>query len=142
MLPQAASALPHRLPARLGGGVPWRQFNRRPALGVGKRDMGIRDILGGNLSRELRLAMLYLMLSNGALCTAAALASGLGTGLRTVYRDIERLRAAGLDIEGTSHEGYRLAAKPELTPLFLTRAERSALAAVAPTGLKARLRKL
>ena len=97
---------------------------------------------GGITKRPVRLALTYLMLADGARCTAAGLAGGTGSAKRTVYRDIESLRSAGLEIEGTSHEGYVLAKAPELSPLFLTRAERTALLAVAPAGLKARLRGL
>ena len=104
--------------------------------------MGTQATIGSNLPRGIRLATLYLMLADGALCTAAALAAATGSGTRTVYRDLDRLRAAGLEIEGTTRLGYRLSAKPELTPLLLTRAERTALVAVAPAALKGRLRGL
>lgn len=90
----------------------------------------------------MRLAMITLMLSDGGLHTAAALAEATGAGRRTVYRDIERLRSAGLDVGGASRTGYRLRRAPELAPLFLTRAERTALLAVAPAGLRSRLRGL
>jgi predicted DNA-binding transcriptional regulator YafY len=86
--------------------------------------------------------MTYLMLADGATCTAAQIGAATGASTRTVFRDIERLRAGGLEIEGTPRTGYALAATPELTPLFLTPAERTALVAVAPTGLKAKLRGL
>ncbi len=90
----------------------------------------------------MRLATLYLVLADGGLHTAAALAAATGAAVRTVYRDVGQLRATGLDVEGTPRLGYRLAEVPELTPLFLTRAERAALLAVAPAGLKAKLRGL
>jgi len=100
------------------------------------------DEYGSNTSRPVRLATLYMALSDGGTLTAAALAEATGAGKRTIYRDIDRLRAAGLAIDGSSHVGYSLAAIPELSPLFLTRAERTALAAVAPAGLKGKLRAL
>ncbi|MSP95631.1 MAG: HTH domain-containing protein [Betaproteobacteria bacterium] len=90
----------------------------------------------------MRLATLYLVLVDGGQHTAAMLAEATGAGMRTVYRDIDRLRAVGLEIEGTSRLGYRLTEFPELTPLFLTRSERAALVAVAPAALKAKLRRL
>ncbi len=90
----------------------------------------------------MRLAMIYLMLADGFSQTAEALSEATGAGKRTIYRDIERLRAAGLEVTGTPRLGYTLESAPELTPLFLTKAERSALVAVAPSGLKARLRAL
>jgi predicted DNA-binding transcriptional regulator YafY len=104
--------------------------------------MSTEDDSGTNTERPMRLATLYLVLAEGGLCTASALGDATGASLRTVYRDIERLRAAGLEIEGTPRQGYRLLAAPQLTPLFLTRAERAELVAVAPAGLKAKLRGL
>lgn len=97
---------------------------------------------GNNHMRPMRLVMLYLMLADGGRHTAAALAEATGAGRRTVYRDIERLRAAGLEVEGTSRLGYRLLEFPELAPLFLTRAERTVLIALAPAALKTKLRGL
>lgn len=90
----------------------------------------------------MRLMLIYMELSGGVTRTAATLAEATGAGKRTVYRDIDRLRAVGLQIEGTTRQGYRLLETPELTPLFLTRAERTALVAVAPAALKAKLRGL
>src|SRR5437868_14793147 len=95
---------------------------------------------GSITSRPMRLASIYLRLADGIAVTAEALAETTGAGLRTIYRDIDRLRAAGLPIEGTRRMGYTLGAAPELTPLFLSRAERTALVAVAPAGLKVKLR--
>ncbi len=46
------------------------------------------------------------------------------------------------DIRGTPRLGYELMETPQLRPLFLTRAERAALVAVAPAALKAKLRRL
>lgn len=90
----------------------------------------------------MRLVMLYFLLADGGRHTAVALAEATGAGRRTVYRDIERLRAAGLLVEGTPRLGYRLPELPELSPLFLTPAERTALVALAPAALKAKLRGL
>ena len=90
----------------------------------------------------MRLATIYLILADGEVQTASALAEATGAGKRTVYRDVERLRAAGLAIEGTTRLGYSLQEVPELAPLFLSKAERAALVAVAPAGLKAKLRRL
>ena len=55
----------------------------------------------------MRLASIYLVLADGGLHTAATLAEATGAGMRTVYRDIERLRAVGLAIEGTSRLGFQ-----------------------------------
>lgn len=104
--------------------------------------MASAEEYGSNTERPMRLATIYLMLADGVVQTADALAEATGAGRRTIYRDIERLRAAGLSIEGTPRYGYTLAAVPELAPLFLSKAERAALVAVAPAGLKAKLRAL
>lgn len=104
--------------------------------------MSLTSENGSNHMRPMRLVMLYLMLADGGRHTAAALAEATGAGRRTVYRDIERLRAAGLKVEGTSRLGYRLLEFPELAPLFLTRAERTTLIGLAPAALKTKLRGL
>ena len=104
--------------------------------------MASDDENGSNTARPMRLATIYLMLADGDILTASMLAEATGAGKRTIYRDIERLREAGLEIEGTTRMGYTLAEIPALSPLFLTRAERTALVAVAPSGLKAKLRGL
>jgi biotin operon repressor len=92
--------------------------------------------------RPARLAILYLILAGGAVQTAQALAFATGASTRTIYRDLASLRAAGLSIQGTPKLGYELTEAPELTPLFLSRAERTALAGVAPAALRAKLRAL
>ena len=97
---------------------------------------------GSITSRPMRLASIYLMLADGIAVTAEEMAETTGAGVRTIYRDIDRLRAAGLSVEGTRRLGYTLQEEPELTPLFLTKSERSALVAVAPGALKAKLRGL
>lgn len=104
--------------------------------------MASAEEYGSITSRPMRLASIFLMLADGIAVTAEDLAATTGAGVRTVYRDIERLRAAGLAVEGTQRLGYTLGQAPELTPLFLTKAERAALVAVAPAGLKAKLRGL
>lgn len=104
--------------------------------------MASSDEYGSITSRSMRLASIYMILADGMSQSASALAEATGAGKRTVYRDIERLRAAGLEIEGTPRLGFTLAETPQLSPLFLTRAERTALVAVAPAGLKAKLRGL
>jgi predicted DNA-binding transcriptional regulator YafY len=104
--------------------------------------MGLSEEIGSNRARPMRLAMIYLTLAGGGKWTALALAEATGAGERTIYRDMERLRSAGLAVTGAPKLGYTLEAVPELTPLFLTRAERTALLGVAPAALKARLRAL
>ena len=60
--------------------------------------------------------------------TAARLARETEVSLRTVYRDIETLRAAGARIEGEAGYGYTLAEDPALPPAQLDRHEVEALA--------------
>ncbi len=104
--------------------------------------MSSEEDSGSNGPRPVRLAMLYRMLVDGGLHTAVSLGEATGASKSTVYRDVARLREAGLEIEGTTRLGYRLPRVPELSPLFLTRSERAALVAVAPAGLRAKLRAL
>lgn len=60
--------------------------------------------------------------------TARALAEETGVSLRTLYRDIDSLRAAGARIEGERGYGYRLTEDHALPPQTLDRDEIEALA--------------
>jgi predicted DNA-binding transcriptional regulator YafY len=60
--------------------------------------------------------------------TAARLAEETGVSLRSLYRDIESLRAAGALIEGERGYGYRLIEDVALPPQMLDRDEMEALA--------------
>ncbi len=86
------------------------------------------------MSNPIRLFQLYLNLAQSGKATAARLADNLGVSERTVYRDIERLRAAGVPVEGESHSGFRLREWPELPALFLSREEMGVLAAGAKSA--------
>lgn len=59
--------------------------------------------------------------------TAEALARETEVSLRTLYRDIEALRAGGARIEGAAGYGYTLAEDPALPPQSLSRLEIEAL---------------
>ena len=59
--------------------------------------------------------------------TAERLATETEVSLRTIYRDIEALRASGARIEGAAGYGYTLAEDPALPPQNLTRLEIEAL---------------
>ena len=59
--------------------------------------------------------------------TAARLAEETGVSLRSLYRDIESLRAAGARIEGARGYGYRLVEDISLPPQTLDRLEIEAL---------------
>jgi predicted DNA-binding transcriptional regulator YafY len=60
--------------------------------------------------------------------TAARLAEETGVSLRSLYRDIDSLRAAGARIEGERGYGYRLTEDYALPPQTFDRAEIEALA--------------
>ncbi|PIE11962.1 MAG: transcriptional regulator [Rhodobacterales bacterium] len=59
--------------------------------------------------------------------TAARLAEETGVSLRTLYRDIDALRAGGARIEGEAGLGYTLTEDPALPPQQLSRLEVEAL---------------
>ncbi|MEO5614490.1 MAG: YafY family protein, partial [Cypionkella sp.] len=59
--------------------------------------------------------------------TAARLAGEAGVSPRTLYRDIEALRAAGALIDGAAGYGYTLTEDPALPPQMFTRLEVEAL---------------
>lgn len=60
--------------------------------------------------------------------TGAALAAELGVSLRTLYRDVDALRAQGADIEGEAGVGYVLRSGFLLPPLMFRDEELEALA--------------
>lgn len=64
---------------------------------------------------------------DGARHQASHLATTLGVSQRTLYRDIDRLRDAGLPIEGQRGVGYVMRAPVTLPPLDLTATEMEAL---------------
>jgi hypothetical protein len=107
-----------------------------------EQTMGDGDENGSIASRPMRLFSIYLMLGEGPATTAAALSAVTGAAISTIYRDIGRLRAAGLAVKGTQKMGYTIDAAPELAPLFLTKEERTALVALAPAGVRGKLREL
>jgi predicted DNA-binding transcriptional regulator YafY len=74
-----------------------------------------------------RLFEITQLLQSGQLLRASDIAKRLGVSQRTVYRDMDRLVAAGQPVEGTRGEGYRLAATVPLPPLTLTPEELEAL---------------
>lgn len=59
--------------------------------------------------------------------TAARLAEETGVSLRTLYRDIEALRAGGALIDGAAGLGYSLTEDPALPPQMFARLEVEAL---------------
>lgn len=73
------------------------------------------------------LRLLQAMRVMPAPITALRLAEETGVSLRSLYRDIDSLRAAGARIEGERGYGYRLVEDFALPPQTLTRAEIEAL---------------
>ncbi len=76
--------------------------------------------------RLLRLLQTMRMMS--APITARRLAEETGVSLRSLYRDIDSLRAAGARIEGERGYGYRLTEDRALPPQTFSRGEIEALA--------------
>ena len=81
------------------------------------------------MSSPMRLFQIYTKIVETGTASAAHLAEGLGVSERTIYRDIERLRAAGAPIEGERRSGYKLREWPEFPALFLNREELGVLVA-------------
>lgn len=79
------------------------------------------------MARSDRLFDLLQVLRDHDTHTAQALATRLGVSVRTLYRDMETLAAAGVPVEGTRGTGYRLAPLTTLPPLSLTAAEMEVL---------------
>ncbi|MFV0513971.1 MAG: helix-turn-helix transcriptional regulator [Jhaorihella sp.] len=81
------------------------------------------------MARSDRLfRLLQAMRMMAAPITAARLAEETGVSLRSLYRDIDSLRAAGARIEGERGYGYRLVEDIALPPQMLDRNEIEALA--------------
>lgn len=75
--------------------------------------------------RLFRLLTAFRMLPQPV--TAARLAEETGVSERTLYRDIQALRAAGALIDGEAGAGYTLTEDPALPPQMFTRLEVEAL---------------
>lgn len=74
-----------------------------------------------------RLFQIILMLRNGRVITARALAEALEVSERTIYRDIADLIASGAPIDGEAGVGYRLRRGYQVPPLMFTGDELEAL---------------
>ncbi|EAR51622.1 hypothetical protein OG2516_01846 [Oceanicola granulosus HTCC2516] len=85
-----------------------------------------------------RLSALMQALKRPGPHRAADLAARLAVTPRTIYRDMDTLRDAGVPLEGTPGRGYRITAALSLPPLHLDADELEALqiglAAVAQSG--------
>ena len=76
-----------------------------------------------DMARTDRLVTLISILRDGALHRAQDLAGRLNVSVRTIYRDMDRLIAAGVPVQGTPGTGYRMADTIALPPLHLAPAE-------------------
>lgn len=79
------------------------------------------------MSRADRLYSITRILRDGQLHTAQSLADRLGVSVRTLYRDMDRLTASGVPIEGARGVGYRAASLTTVPPISLTDDELEAL---------------
>ncbi|MCC7319353.1 MAG: HTH domain-containing protein [Rubellimicrobium sp.] len=79
------------------------------------------------MNRDDRLARLIGILRDGRNHRAEDLAALLGVTVRTLYRDMDRLRRAGVPLAGRRGKGYAASAAVTLPPLDLTMAELEAL---------------
>lgn len=71
--------------------------------------------------------LLHLLRTLPQPVTAARLAEATGVSERTLYRDIDSLRAGGALIDGAAGFGYRLTEDPAMPPQMLDRIEIEAL---------------
>lgn len=79
------------------------------------------------MDRHTRRQQLLALLRRPGPHRAADLARKMQVTERTIYRDMDRLRAAGLPVAGTRGQGYRVTSDVTLPPLNLTRSELEAL---------------
>lgn len=79
------------------------------------------------MRRTDRLFEIILIMRDGRLHLARDIAARLEVSIRTVYRDIDSLKASGIPIEGERGVGYLLREPVFLPPLTLTEAEMEAL---------------
>jgi predicted DNA-binding transcriptional regulator YafY len=79
------------------------------------------------MRRTDRLFDLVTALRDGRLHRAQDLAERLEVSVRTIYRDMETLKASGIPVEGERGVGYMLTAPVTLPPLNLTLLELEAL---------------
>jgi predicted DNA-binding transcriptional regulator YafY len=78
-----------------------------------------------------RLLAIALHLGSRRRLVARELANRFGVSLRTIYRDVSALVAAGFPVEGTAGDGYRLVQDGYLRPLALAPDEAEAIALAA-----------
>lgn len=88
------------------------------------------SISDGAVGASARLLRLLVLLQRRPSWTGAELADRLGIDVRTVRRDVDRVRSLGYTVESTSGPsgGYRLSIGTEMPPLLLDEDEAMAVA--------------
>lgn len=76
---------------------------------------------------ERLLKIINLIRNRRTVLTASQIADKLGVSVRTVYRDIQKLEAGGVPLEGEAGVGYRLTRGFDLPPLMFDSEEVEAL---------------
>lgn len=79
------------------------------------------------MARTDRLFDILSLLRDGNLYRASDIADRFGVSVRTIYRDMDRLIASGVPVQGSRGSGYKAADMIALPPLSLTPAELDAL---------------
>ncbi len=79
------------------------------------------------MPRNDRLFQLIEILRDGTLHTASDMAQQQAVSVRTIWRDMAMLAAAGLPVQGERGVGYILRSSITLPPLMLTADEAEAL---------------
>ncbi|WP_058315970.1 helix-turn-helix transcriptional regulator [Cognatishimia activa] len=77
--------------------------------------------------KSARLSAIMQRLSSGDVVRAEDLAEEFGVSVRSIYRDMDSLKASGMPIEATQGTGYQAKAVTTLPPLHLTESELEAL---------------
>ncbi|NUQ82983.1 MAG: YafY family transcriptional regulator [Bacteroidetes bacterium] len=80
-----------------------------------------------DLNRFDRLIGILLVLQSGPVVRAADLASRFGVSIRTIYRDLRSLEAAGVPLAAEAGDGYRLVQGYQLPPVMFSPSESVAL---------------
>jgi len=75
------------------------------------------------MTRSSRLSQITSLLQDGRIHRAEDLADHFAVSVRTIYRDMTRLKHSGVPLQGTPGDGYRATAEITLPPLSLTGAE-------------------
>lgn len=88
-----------------------------------------RSMSDKDLKRVSRLTALLTLLQTKRVHTAPALAAKFGVSVRTIYRDMRALEAAGVPLLSTEGKGYELMESYRLPPLMFTETEANALLA-------------